>query len=355
MDPTQTTQIDVFSYQKGGIVRRALAGLIDTIFVFSLSATVVSIARFVLEPNHPLQYGYSPTLVLSYVLPFIYEVLLLSSKGSTLGRIVMKIRVISVIDGQKPALQSILVRSLVRSISPLIANVPQLWALLDPHQQGVHDKLAKTVVVRVDREQHPVHPASTSPDIAQKLLFAFLVIIGVFSSYQFYVGQLYGPKSLLLVSGTSMQPTFNDRDRVYSQKGGLLSSSIQSGDVIYFTVPKGANCPTGTGCAQIKRVIGVPGDRIEIKSGYVVRNGVQLEEPYLFSQGTTVSSSFPPTGGTYIVPEDSYYVLGDHREHSSDSRAWGSVPENLIHGKVKKSSIPIASPKPSSKLIDLNQ
>lgn len=355
MDTTQTSQIDVFSYQRGGIVRRALAGLIDTIFVFSLSAAIVSIARFVLEPNHPLQYGYSPTLVLSYLLPFIYEVLLLSSKGTTLGRIVMKIRIISVVDGQKPPLQSVIVRSLVKSISPLIANVPLLWTLLDFHQQGLHDKAANTLVVRVDHQQNPLITPSQYPGYLKKFLFAFLFIGGLFSTYQFYHGQLYGATETLLVSGNSMLPQFKDRDRVRSQKPGLISSEIQAGDIVYFTVPPTANCPTGTGCSQIKRVIGVPGDRIEIKSGYVVRNGVQLEEPYLFSQGTTASSSFPPTGGEYIVPENSYYVLGDHREQSSDSRAWGSVPENLIHGKVKKSSIPTSSPKPSSKLIDLNQ
>ena len=77
----------------------------------------------------------------------------------------------------------------------------------------------------------------------------------------------------------------------------------------------------------VKRVIGLPGDVIEIESGYVIRNGQKLPEPYVVSRDRR-------TIGEVTVPEDSYYVLGDNRRRSTDSRDWGFVPDDHIIGRA---------------------
>ena len=121
------------------------------------------------------------------------------------------------------------------------------------------------------------------------------------------------------VSGVSMEPNYHDQQRVVYLKIG----SYNYGDVV------GINMTNGTG--YIKRVVGLPGDVMEVRDGSVYRNGVKLVEDY--AQGTT----YPETGIVeypYTVPENSCFVLGDNREHSEDSRSFGAIAWRQIVGKV---------------------
>jgi len=80
----------------------------------------------------------------------------------------------------------------------------------------------------------------------------------------------------------------------------------------------------------IKRVIGLPGDTVEVRTGYVFVNGQRLEEPYVNPSYRSRSNDFPAT----TVPPSNYFVMGDHRDRSSDSRVWGFVPRELIKGRA---------------------
>jgi signal peptidase I len=91
------------------------------------------------------------------------------------------------------------------------------------------------------------------------------------------------------------------------------------GDIVVFRPPQSPEKD------YIKRIVGVPGDRVEIKNGKVLVNGVPLSEPYIKDPPLYEA---PPV----VVPEDSYYVLGDHRNNSSDSHVWGVVPRDNIVG-----------------------
>lgn len=133
---------------------------------------------------------------------------------------------------------------------------------------------------------------------------------------------LYRP---VKVEGTSMMPSLYDQERLFinqfSYKFGL--GEIKRGDTVVFWFPE------DTTKSYIKRVIGLPGDTVAVDDGYVVVNGKKLAENYLPAEYRDDRSYSP-----HIVPQDEYFVLGDHRASSNDSRAWGFVPRSYIYGKA---------------------
>jgi len=131
---------------------------------------------------------------------------------------------------------------------------------------------------------------------------------------------LYQP---VKVEGTSMMPTLDDQERIFINKFVYRFESIDRGDTVVFWYP---GDPTKS---YIKRVIGVPGDRVEVDHGTVIINGRPLEESYVPSEFRDASSMTSRS-----VPQDEYFVLGDHRSSSNDSRAWGMVPRRYIYGKA---------------------
>jgi signal peptidase I len=138
------------------------------------------------------------------------------------------------------------------------------------------------------------------------------------------------------VEGTSMLPGLHDGERVLVNKflypldgwptsGLSIGRPVKRGDVVVFYYP---NDPSAR---YVKRVIGVPGDTVRIdEDGAVYVNGRQLEEPYLAGEYTQWPMSMPAT----TVKEHYYFVLGDNRDNSSDSRTWGLVPEKYICGEA---------------------
>jgi signal peptidase I len=127
------------------------------------------------------------------------------------------------------------------------------------------------------------------------------------------------------VEGTSMMPTLTDQERIFINKFtyhyGL--GSIEHGDMVVFKYP------LDTSKSYIKRVVGVPGDVVRIVAGQVFVNGNALAEAYVPEEYRDHASWGPER-----VPPDKYFVLGDHRSSSNDSRAWGFVDRKYIYGKA---------------------
>jgi signal peptidase I len=148
-------------------------------------------------------------------------------------------------------------------------------------------------------------------DMMLSVLIAVLVILF-----------LYRP---VKVEGTSMMPSLYDQERLFinqfSYKFGL--NDVQRGDTVVFWFPE------DTTKSYIKRVIGLPGDTIQEDDGYVIVNGKKLTENYIPREYRDDLNYSPR-----IVPPNEYFVLGDHRISSNDSRAWGFVPKNYIYGKA---------------------
>jgi signal peptidase I len=131
---------------------------------------------------------------------------------------------------------------------------------------------------------------------------------------------LYQP---VRVEGTSMLPRLEDHDRLFINKFVYHITSIERGDVVVFHYPRDPEK------SYIKRVIALPGDRLRIDRGQVWVNGKALAEIYV-PEAYRDSRSYPDL----VVPDDSYFMMGDHRSISSDSREFGPVERDLIYGKA---------------------
>jgi len=136
----------------------------------------------------------------------------------------------------------------------------------------------------------------------------------------FFIIFLYQP---VKVEGTSMMPTLQDQERVFINKFVYKLEPIERGDVIVFRYPR------DPAKSYIKRVIAVAGDRVRIEAGVVFVNDQRLREAYVPRMYEDVRS-YPET----IVPPHAYFVLGDHRNLSNDSRDFGAVDESFIYGKA---------------------
>jgi signal peptidase I len=147
-------------------------------------------------------------------------------------------------------------------------------------------------------------------EVAETILlaaFLFLVINGLTARVR--------------VDGPSMEPSYYNMDRIVVSRISYLIGDIERGDVIVFPAPMSPEED------YIKRIIGLPGDRIRVMGGYVYVNDIAIEEPYIKS---------PPLSpmAEVVVPEGSVFVMGDNRNVSSDSRSWGPLPIDDIIGKA---------------------
>ncbi len=150
-------------------------------------------------------------------------------------------------------------------------------------------------------------------DLAFSVLIAVVLIVFIYQPVK--------------VEGTSMQPTLSDKERIFINKFtyrfGL--GDIERGDTVVFWYDDTKS--------YIKRVIGLPGDRIRIDAGQVYVNDRALVEDYV-EEDYRDQMSWPIERQDKLVPPDEYFVLGDHRSSSSDSRSWGFVHRDKIYGKA---------------------
>jgi signal peptidase I len=135
------------------------------------------------------------------------------------------------------------------------------------------------------------------------------------------------------VNGQSMVPNFQSGDYVLSDKISYRVGNPKRGDVIVFHAPEAANCPKGTGCDFIKRVIGLPGESVTVHDNHLYVNEKQLEEPYI-PKDFQILPGNATKGRAVVLGPDEYFVSGDNRPFSSDSRAWGPIHKSDIVGKA---------------------
>ena len=169
--------------------------------------------------------------------------------------------------------------------------------------------------------QAPASPAAPAASGLRSHLRAWardlLIALGLAA---FIILFLYQP---VKVEGTSMAPGLEDQERIFINKFVYNWEPIQRGDIVVFRYPRDPSK------SYIKRVIAVPGDRVRIENGRVYVNGRALGEDYV-PAGYVDSSSYPEI----LVPSGSYFVLGDHRNMSNDSREFGPVEQKYIYGKA---------------------
>lgn len=136
-----------------------------------------------------------------------------------------------------------------------------------------------------------------------------------------------------IVDGRSMEPTFHDHEYLMVEKINFAFHAPNRGDIIVFRYPLNPSLN------YVKRIIGLPGDRVVVSQGKIIiynnehTQGLELKEPYLASE-TLTRVQGDTRERTWIVEPDTFFVMGDNRDHSDDSRIWGTVPKKNIVGKV---------------------
>jgi signal peptidase I len=130
------------------------------------------------------------------------------------------------------------------------------------------------------------------------------------------------------VKGSSMEPNFHNNEYILTDKISFRFQLPKRGDVVIF------KAPTNPDVDYIKRVIALPGERVKVEGGSVYVNDQKLNEPYLRDATTLFPGSRLQEGVDITIDQDNYFVLGDNRPHSSDSREFGPIPRKLIVGKA---------------------
>ncbi len=167
--------------------------------------------------------------------------------------------------------------------------------------------------------QEPAKP--TSRFRLRHLIWALVALFGLGGMIfilSFIV--VYARGKPVRIEGQAMMPTFNNGDRVFMKRN---PGRFDRGEIIIFRFP------LDTTKSYIKRIVGLPGETLMIEEGKIFINGKQIEEPYLDDEFLSQDSLPAPVK----IPDDHYFVLGDNRRNSSDSRYWGTVQKNLIYGK----------------------
>jgi len=130
-----------------------------------------------------------------------------------------------------------------------------------------------------------------------------------------------------VVEGSSMERTFHNGEYLFIEKVSYKVKTPKRGDVVVFRYPRDIRYN------YIKRIVGLPGETVQIKQGNVYINGNQLSEEYIPATQATLVDNNPDLNYEVTLEDDQFFVLGDNRDHSSDSREWGPLDRKFIIGR----------------------
>ena len=164
----------------------------------------------------------------------------------------------------------------------------------------------------------PARP-STASSLLRELVEVVVLAVILYFGISFAVQAVH-------VEGLSMFATLDDNDYLIANKIDYRLHAPQRGDIIILRPP------TDNSKDFIKRIIALPGERLLISAGYVYINGHKLDEPYLPEEWTTLNSWGGPDG--MVVPPNQYFVMGDNRNRSQDSRTFGFITRDRIDGRA---------------------
>jgi len=154
--------------------------------------------------------------------------------------------------------------------------------------------------------------------------WGIILVVAVVASF---LVRAYAVQTFFIPSG-SMEPTLHTGDRILVNKLSVRFGTINVGDIIVFKAPASEHCGDGNFPDLVKRVIGLPGDVMTSKGNTVYVNGHPLKEPWTYFR------TLSPQIKQVTVPANNYFVMGDNRANSCDSRYWGTVPRSDIIGKA---------------------
>ena len=200
----------------------------------------------------------------------------------------------------------------------------------DPTSGHLGDKLVN--MINVLRRQAGFSIGGFILEFVQSIVLA----LSVFVLLYLFVAQ---PNE---VKGSSMLPNFSDGEYLLTDKLSYQFGDPQRGDVVVFRAPPSEPCAADQ-CEYIKRIIGIPGDKVMVKNGRVFLNGALLNQTWLPTDFVSDPGSFSVEGKEETVPRGYYLVFGDNRSHSRDGREFGPVKKELIVGKAFFKYWPVSS------------
>jgi signal peptidase I len=216
------------------------------------------------------------------------------------------------------------------------------WVAIDSDRRGRHwmswaALVAVTGIVGLVvwlgvRRRYP--PLSERPSVARRAALALASVPLLLVSFMVTGFIVTFVLQVARVEGQAMAPTLADQDRVIVNKLAYQRGEPRVGDIVMMYYPLN---PQKT---FVKRVVGEEGDQIRVVRGTVYRNDVQMNDSFV-----PVSFKSHDSWGPQVVPEGYYFVMGDHRNNSSDSRHWGFVPKKYIVGKVQCRWWPVSQAK----------
>jgi signal peptidase I len=161
-------------------------------------------------------------------------------------------------------------------------------------------------------------------EVVETLVLTVLIFLGI----QTFVAQPYK------VQQQSMETTLEPDQYVLVDKLTPRWAPYSRGDIIVFEPPE--SWQSGGGVPFIKRIIGLPGDTVELRGGRVYVNGIKLEEPYIYKDNGVPQTTDPQLGGSsrWVVPTGELLVMGDHRQDSADSRSFGPIEIAKVVGRA---------------------
>lgn len=318
------------SYIKASFWERLAAMIIDDIifiipsltFLFAIS---ISSPDFFKNTENSIGQLWIPLLNLIYIL---YNIGLVTWKGATLGKMALKLKVVTTSYERIPLGKAVLRETIGKWSSSLILSLGNLWVLIDKKHQSWHDKIAGTLVVKVDNagqlisgEDTPITTKAKALFIAILFVFSIPIFLAIFVIFYLLIAQ---PNQ---IKGRGMAPNYIEGRYYIVNKIAYRVYSPERGEVILFQLPRNPEYQV------VYRVIGLPSEKLKIENGKVYINEEPLLESYLPSGTYTRGGNFIQEGVSTVIPENNYFVLGDNRDHSSDSREWGFVPRENIIGK----------------------
>lgn len=318
-------------YKKGSFWDRFSAFIIDQLITLTVVVVlIVSLTIFLRFYGFNIgNYGevYSNIFGLIFI---TYNTLFIWKSGQTIGKKLLKLKVVD-LDYQPVGFWRALFRESIGKILSGILNLGYLWVLIDKRKQSWHDKLAKTLVVKLDQNNNLI-PISEEEVITgkRKILFIFMFLLfgiplllgGLFVILYTYIIQPHK------ITGSAMAPNFIDSQYYLSNKFVYRFDLPKRGEVVVFKYPKNREVDF------FKRIVGLPGEKIKIQDCKVFINDRMLEELYLPAESCTRGAEFLEESVTLTIPDNNYIVLGDNRDFSSDSRVWGPVPKEDIIGRM---------------------
>lgn len=304
------------NYKKASFWQRLAAFIIDSLLLLIIFIPL-NIIFAQLKVNTLLSF-------LELIIIASYNTFYVLRTGSTIGKRLLRLRVVSEGYGNVPPKQALLRETVGKFLSQIVSGLGFLWVLNDKRRQALHDKIAKTYVVKVDSNQNLIPDNSENVPKWSRILF-FLIAIPV--AVSMILGLFYAfVAKPFAVTGQAMAPAYKNGEYILAGR----AASYERGDVVVFT-----ERINGQDRTLIKRIVGLPGEIVGIKDGSVYVDGKILNESAYLPEGTkTTGGSFMKERVVRKIGDKHYFLMGDNRTESIDSRHLEFIYKEKIVGKV---------------------